>query len=34
MLKEFALVTPTFFYQQINPFFENIFFASRDIKVN
>ncbi|XP_035824600.1 serine/threonine-protein kinase mTOR isoform X2 [Aplysia californica] len=32
VLKELALNTPTFFYQQVQQFFESIFFAVRDPK--
>ena len=34
MLKELALNAPTFFFQQVQPFFENIPNAVRDPKVN
>lgn len=34
MLKELALNAPTFFFQQIQPFFENISNAVRDPKVS
>lgn len=34
VLKELALNAPTFFFQQIQPFFENISNAVRDPKVN
>ena len=34
MLKELALNAPTFFFQQVQPFFENIPNAVRDPKVS
>ena len=34
VLKELALNAPTFFFQQIQPFFENISNAVRDPKVS
>jgi len=34
VLKELALNAPTFFFQQVQPFFENIPNAVRDPKVN
>ena len=34
VLKELALNAPTFFFQQVQPFFENISNAVRDPKVN
>jgi FKBP12-rapamycin complex-associated protein len=33
LLKELAMNTPTFFFQQVQQFFDNIFNAIRDPKV-